>query len=267
MTYIDFHAHMDYKDFDIDRDKISLEMKDKNIVAYSNTLSRKNYEETVKQMEVFENIKVCPGLYPQEAEEITDEDFNNYLIFLRRNKDNFDVIGEVGLDFYHTKIKDGMSDDEIFDIERRWKSQELRFRDLIKLGIELDKPLCIHTRGAELKVLEILEEYVNKFKFRKFNLHCFSGKKKLISKIKELNIYCSIPLTILNTQSFEILVKELSIKQLLVETDSPFLNPKKIRNSPLNVPLIYDKIAEIKGLNKKEIVSIIYMNFQSLVYL
>ena len=267
MTYIDFHAHMDYDSFDEDRDKISAEMKDKNIIAYSNTVTRKNYEDTVYQMKTFDNIKVCPGLYPQEAEEISDSDFENYLNFLRDKCDDFEVIGEVGLDFYHTRVKDEMSDVEKDDILQRHKIQESRFRALIELGIELDKPLCIHTRKAEARVLEILEEYVVNQKFRKFNLHCFSGKKKLISKIKELNIYCSIPLTLLNTMSFEILVKELPIKQLLVETDSPFLNPNKTRNSPLNVPQIYDKIAQIKGLNEKEIISIIYMNFQRLVYL
>ena len=49
------------------------------------------------------------------------------------------------------------------------------------------------------------------------------------------------------------MVKELPIRQLLVETDSPFLNPSGEINSPLNIPEIYEEIAKIKGYDKKEI--------------
>lgn len=58
---------------------------------------------------------------------------------------------------------------------------------------------------------------------------------------------------------------ELPIRQLLVETDSPFLNPSKERNSPLNVPIIYEEIAKIKGLDKKEIENIIYRNYMKII--
>lgn len=255
MVYIDFHCHLDYDKFDIDREELTKKLKSNNILSLTNTVSPKNYKETKELFKNQEHIKVCPGLYPQEAEKITDLEFNNYLKELEKNKDDFLVIGEVGLDHYNT------TEEELQNI------QEKRFRKIIELAIKIDKPLCIHTRKAEEKILNILEEYVNKFNFRKFNLHCFMGKKKLIPKIKELQIYCSIPLILLNTQSFQILVENLSVKQLLVETDSPFLNPDKTRNSPLNVIKIYDKIAEIKGLDKKEIEHIIYNNYQKLVYL
>jgi len=255
MTYIDFHAHLDFDRFNKDRKEIVTEIKDKNIIVFTNTLNPKNYFETKEMFKLDNHIKVCPGLYPQDAEEISDDDFNNYLIKLENMSDDFEVIGEVGLDKYHTK------DNVKFEIQKN------RFFKIIEFAHKLNKPLCIHTRNAEEEVLEILSGYIKKTGFNKFNLHCFMGKKKLIAKIKELGISCSIPLTILNTQSFQILVKELPISQLLVETDSPFLNPDKSRNTPLNVPIIYNKIAEIKGLDKKEIEYIIYRNFQKLVYL
>lgn len=253
MTYVDFHAHLDYKDFDIDREKLVSEMKKNNIIALTNTINFENYISTKKLFENYDNIKVCPGLYPQEAEKISEEDFKKYLKLIEKEKNNFLVIGEVGLDHHHT------TDPKL------WEIQEKRFRSIIELAIKINKPLCIHTRKAEERVLEIIEEYITKTGFKKFNLHCFCGKKNLINKIKELNIYCSIPLTLLNTESFQILVKELSVRQLLVETDSPFLNPSKTRNSPLNVPQIYDKIAEIKGYDKDEIKNIIYNNYRKLV--
>ena len=254
MVYIDIHAHLDFKDFDKDREKLIEQMKKENIITLSNTTNQKNYNYT-KQLFKHnkDTVKVCPGLYPTDAQEISDKDFNNYLKQIEEDKDNIIAIGEIGLDRHHTKD------------EKLWKKQEQRLRQLIEFAIKIDKVIILHTRNAEARILEIIREYVEKTEFRKIVLHCFSGKKKLIKDIRELKLYCSIPLTLLNTQSFQILVEELAISQILVETDSPFLNPEKVRNTPLNIKKIYKRIAQIKGLDKLEIEHIIYRNYQRLI--
>ncbi len=254
MVFIDTHAHLDFKDFDCDRKQLVEQFRENGIVVLSNTLNFKNY---IYTKELYKNcsdvVKVCPGLYPQDAQEISDFDFDEYLKFIKKNKKDIVLIGEVGLDKKNTK------DDVLFE------NQVKRFRSLIELAIELDKPLSIHTRQAEEVVIAILREYIEKYNFRKFILHCFSGKKRLIKEIRELKLYCSIPLTVLNTLSVRMLVEELAISQLLVETDSPFLNPSKERNSPLNIPMVYEEIAKIKGLDKFEIETIIYRNYLKLI--
>lgn len=253
MTFVDVHSHMDFEDFDNDRDEIIKEMKNNNIITLTNTTNQKNYEYT---KELFKNskntVKVCPGLYPQDAEKINDKDFEKYLKYIK--KENPIAIGEVGLD------KKWTENENLFQIQIN------RFRKLIELAIKIDRPIIIHTRKAEKEVLEIIREYKEKFpNYKKYVLHCFMGKKKLIKEINELKLYCSIPLIVLNTESFRILVNELAISQILVETDSPFLNPDKTRNSPLNIPRIYREIAQIKNLDKKEIENIIYRNYMRLV--
>ena len=253
MAFVDVHAHLDFKDFDQDRAELIKKLKENNIITLSNTLNPTNYEYTKALYENCDHIHVLPGLYPQDAEKLTNKEFESYISYLKEHESDFMAIGEVGLDRYNTEDP------------KLWEIQEQRFKALIELGIELDKPLIIHTRKAEERVIEILEQYVQDTGFKKFDLHCFSGKKKLIPRIKALGIYCSIPLIVLNTQSFQLLVEELPVRQLLVETDSPFLNPNKERNSPLNIPQIYAKIAEIKGLNQKEIESILYRNFQKFI--
>lgn len=250
MAYVDVHAHLDFENFNQDRAQLIKKLKESNIITLTNTLNPKNYQDTKCMFESHDHIHVCPGLYPQDAEKITDQEFNDYISYLKEHADDFVAIGEVGLDRYNTEDP------------KLWELQEQRFKALIELGIELDKPLIMHTRKAEERVIEILEHYVQQTGFKKFDLHCFSGKKKLIPRIKALGIYCSIPLIVLNTQSFQLLVEELPMRQLLVETDSPFLNPSKERNSPLNIPQIYAKIAEIKGLDVKEVEHIVYRNYQ-----
>lgn len=254
MVFIDVHSHLDFESFNSDREELLNNMKKRNIFALSNTLNRENYKYTKQLYKNAQDVvAVCPGLYPQDAETISDIDFDSYLKELQSTKNDFLAIGEVGLDKHKT------SDLKLF------KLQIKRFRQLIELAIKIDKPIIIHTRKAESEIIEILREYVEKCNFKKFVLHCFSGKKKFIKDICELRIYCSIPLIVLNTDSFKLLVKELPISQLLVETDSPFLNPSKQRNSPLNVPLIYKEIAKIKSLDEIEIENIIYRNYQKLI--
>jgi len=253
MTYVDIHSHLDFKDFDKDRIQIVNKMKECNIITLTNTLNQDNFEYTKQLFKDHKSIvKVCPGLYPQDAEKINDKDFEDYLKQIK--KEDPIAIGEVGLDKKWTK------DENLFQIQVK------RFEKLIELAIEIDKPIIIHTRQAEVEVLEVIRKYKNKHPdFNKYVLHCFSGKKKLIKEIKELKVYCSIPLTVVNTQSFQILAQELAITQLLVETDSPFLNPEKVRNSPLNIPIIYSEIARIKGYDKKEIENIIFRNYMRLI--
>ncbi|MFW6285762.1 MAG: TatD family hydrolase [Nanoarchaeota archaeon] len=251
MVLIDIHSHMDFNHFDNDRINLIEEMKKNNIITLSNTLNQENYNYSKELFKKHNDvIKVCPGLYPIEAQKISNENFNNYIKQIKKEKNDILAIGEIGLDLKHG------SDNKEF------KVQVQRFKSLIELGIELNKPMIIHTWGAEQEVLEIIEEYVLKTNFNKFILHCFTGKKKLIKKIKELKIYASVPLIILNTQSFQSLVEILSIRNLFIETDSPYLNPDKTRNSPLNIPKIYEKIAQIKKYDTIEIENIIYRNYQ-----
>ena len=254
MAYVDVHAHLDFDAFNDNREELIKQLEDNNIYVLTNTLNPQNYEETKPLFKNTNHVSVCPGLYPQEAESIDDKAMDTYLQSLRDSRDSFLAIGEVGLDRHNTK-----DNQELFDL------QEKRFKQMIELAIELDKPMLIHTRKAEARVLEILSEYVEKTGFKKFDLHCFTGRKKHIKTIKELGIYCSIPLSVLNTESFQILVENLPVRQLLVETDSPYQSPLGFPNSSLNVPKIYEKIAQIKGYDTKEIETIIYRNYQRFI--
>ncbi|MCA9486227.1 MAG: TatD family hydrolase [Candidatus Woesearchaeota archaeon] len=251
VTLVDVHCHLDMKHFDKDREELVQTMKREKIIALTNTISPDNYLYTKQLFEAHAGtVKVCPGLYPTEAHDISDKDLQEYCQQLRQCKEDFVGIGEIGLDKHES------NDEKLFE------KQKKGFRAMIELAIELDKPCFIHTRKAESEVLDILAEYVEEKKFKKFCLHCFMGKKKLIKRIKELGLYCSIPLIVLNTQSFQHLVEELPLTSILVETDSPFLNPSKERNSPLNIPLIYDEIARIKGYDKVELPLIVYNNYR-----
>ena len=173
MTFIDIHSHMDFKDFDTDREDIISQMKKNKIITLTNTLNRENYEYTLSIFEKYaEVVKVTPGLYPQDAEKISDKDFEDYLKLIKKNKDKILAIGEIGLDRKWT------SDEKLFE------KQIIRFKQIIEFAIKIDKAIIIHTRQAEEEVLNIIEEFKTKYpNYNKYVLQCFSGKKNLINKI------------------------------------------------------------------------------------
>ncbi len=238
MKLIDIHAHLDFPELRKQKELIE-EIKKKNILVYSNTLSPRNYWETKELFKDKTHIKVTPGFYPVDIENANEEEIKSF--FETLDKEKYDFIGEVGLDG-----KEG----------KNLEKQEEFLTELLKYCEKNNKSILLHTRKAEKETLGIL----SRFKV-KVCLHCFTGKKKFYKDIKEKGYYCSIPLSVLRSKQLQELVKYLPLSRILVETDSPFLNPLGGINTPLNVPLIYEKIAEIKKLDIREVINIIYMNY------
>ena len=77
--------------------------------------------------------------------------------------------------------------------------------------------------------------------------------------------FFSIPTNIIKLLHFQNIVKEVSLNQLLTETDAPFLSPYKDRiNEPSFIVETIRKMSEIKQMDENEIKNIIYMNFQKI---
>ncbi len=129
------------------------------------------------------------------------------------------AVGEVGLDRYWVP-------------EALWERQEQLFRRLIRLAMDADKPLIIHTRKAERRALEILvEEGASRVVW-----HCFSSKVKLGRQIAEHGHWLSIPANVRKAQNFQRLAETLPRDKVLLETDCPYLGPERgKRNEPANV--------------------------------
>jgi len=166
--------------------------------------------------------------------------------------------------------------EEKFSSFDKQKKNFIRFLDLSK---ELDIPVFIHSRGAEEKIIDILERE----KCKKVVIHCFMGNFKLIDRIVNNGWTLSIPANITFSEHFQKVVERVKIDSLLCETDSPFLHPvkgmrntenqgfsvppisKEIRvNEPANVVESYKMIAKIKKISLKECEKKIEDNFRRL---
>lgn len=248
MELVDVHCHLDETFYKDDIDEVIKRCKENNCLAFPVGVDPETNRYVLKLKEKYpDTIFPCLGIYPRDAltvetNENFDYDIDKEIKFIEENKDKIVAIGEVGMDF-----KNGKNE----------KQQEKEFRKMIELAMKLDKPLVIHSRKAEKKVIDILEEY----KFRKIVMHCFGGKHSQVKRIRENKWYFSIPTNIVRDQHFQKLVKETPMMLLLTETDSPFLSPfRNEKNQPINVIETIKKIAEIKRLPEKDVATIIRRN-------
>jgi TatD DNase family protein len=191
-------------------------------------------------------VRVAMGIYPIDALELSDSEIDKQIEFIRKNKSKIVAIGEVGLDFKESDEKE---------------RQINIFEKFIALAKELNKPIIVHSRKAEKECIETLE----KMKAEKVVMHCFSGKMKFLERIVSNGWLLSIPGSINYNPYFQDVVRKVPIKNLLCETDSPFLHPeRKENNEPANVIFSYKKISELKDLALEEVEDLIEKNYLSL---
>jgi TatD DNase family protein len=211
-----------------------------------NGLDLKSNRRILKLGEKYKEVKCALGIYPIEALKLSEKEIDKEITFIRENKDKIIAIGEVGIDL-------------------KWSSelelQEKIFRKFVRFGKELNLPLIIHSRNAEKRVIEILEEE----KAKKVIMHCFSGGIGLINRVLDNKWFLSIPTNVVYSEQMQKLVLRVPINQLLCETDSPYLHPfKEKNNEPCFVIESYKKIAELKRINLSEVENQIEKNFNKI---
>ena len=243
---IDVHAHLDSKEFSQDLNEVVNRARSRLNCIICNGTNKESNKKILELTKKYSIIKAALGLYPLDAENLTEKQIEKEFEFIKAHKKEIVALGEIGLDFKYGKNKE---------------LQIQVFNDFIKLGKKLNLPLIIHSRGAELEVIEILEEN----NFSNAILHSFSGNLKLIKKAEKLNLNFSIPPLIVRSTHFQELVKNITITKILTETDSPYLGPfKNQRNEPIFVEYSVKKISEIKNISQEEAEKMIFMNFQKI---
>jgi TatD DNase family protein len=191
------------------------------------------------------------GIHPHEAK---NDKVTAKLIIDEINKNKKIIgIGETGLDFYYNHSD---KKDQINSLEEH-----------IKASIELKIPLIIHSRNAEDDTLEILNKY------KDFNLkilmHCFTGSKKFANNLLDLNAYFSASgiITFKNSVDLQDTFKFIPLEKILIETDSPYLAPVPNRgkkNEPSFVKFTAEKLSEIRGISKSNLIDATTLNFNKL---
>ena len=243
---VDVHAHLQHNLFKNDIDEVIKRAKEANVVSIVNSGTSLEENKLCLQLsKKYDILKPSFGMYPLDAIKLNEDDLQKEFDYIIKNKENIIAIGEIGLDY---------STNEMIN-----KQKEI-FYKILELSERLKKPIIVHSRKAEKEVLEILETT----KIKKAIMHCFTANMNLVNKASDLGFYFSIPPIITRLKHFQTLVEKISLKQILTESDSPFLSPiKEKRNEPFYVGETIKVISQIKKLDRIEIENIIYMNYQN----
>lgn len=281
---IDSHAHVNFNAFKDDGDKVIKKCLDSNVWVVNVGAEFRTSKRAVEYANKYdEGIYAIVGLHPihikVEENDLPGEsdnenikyrekfDYQKYFDLARDKK--VVAIGEVGLDYHH--FEDGVTD---LEKEKIIKKQKEIFVEFIKLANEADKPMVIHCWGVKSKeefdhvradayvdLIEILKEHpVNK----KGIVHSFIGSYKTAREFRELGFKLSFNGIITYSESYDKVLTDTPIEDILVETDCPYLTPRPLskdeRNEPMNVKYVVEKIAKVKGMEVEEVIKIVEKN-------
>ena len=235
--FIDSHLHLTQKDYEDTIDKVINDAKDNSVNYLVVSCCEMNDLEESLQLLNRKEVFLALGLHPQEAKIYTVEDIKT-IGKLAKENDKIIAIGEIGLDFYYGK-EDKKEQIELFEKQ-------------LSLAEALNLPVVIHTREATEDTINILKKYNVKGV-----IHCFSGSIETARIYKSLGFKIGIGgVVTFKNSNLPNVVKDLELSDILLETDSPYLSPEPYRgkkNGPKNIPIIAQKVAEIKNVDLKTV--------------
>ncbi len=269
MLIVDTHAHVNFPDYDKDRNEVIKRALANNVWLINVGCDRKSSEEAVELAQKHdEGVFASVALHPQNIEEGFDSEIYRALI---NQSAKVAAIGETGLDYavfvreqserLQKQAPRPSADDAAGrseEIERAKQLQKEIFIKHIELALELDKPLIIHCRNAHNDVLDILHSYfiINNSKLRGV-AHSFLGNLKQARRYRELGFKIAFNGIITFARDYDKVILDTPLEDILVETDCPFLTPvpyRGQRNEPLYVIEVAQKLAEIKNIPYENVI-------------
>lgn len=247
---VDSHCHLDFPDFDADRDAVIARAYAAGINTMV-TISTRVAElpKLLAITEAHENIYCSVGTHPHNAAE--EPDITTADLIGHTEHPKVVAIGEAGLDYH-------------YDNSPR-EAQAIGFRRHIAAARETGLPLIIHARDADDDIAAILREETEQGAFPAI-LHCFASGRELAMTGLELGHYVSFSgiITFKNAEDLRSIAADIPADRLLVETDAPYLAPtpnRGKRNEPAYVVETAKVLADLRKVELEEIAGRTSENF------
>ncbi len=241
MTFIDTHCHLYDEAFDADREQTIQRAIDAGVDMM--LLPDIDSSSTARLDALYEHepshFRRMAGLHPTSVK----EDFETELTHVRGRleKGGFMAVGEIGMDLYW---------------DRTYEEQQ---REVLKRQMlwaeEFNLPVALHIRKAHNEVFGLLRD-LNRATYRGV-MHCFGGSLQEAQRAVEMGFMLGIGgvVTFKNATMAEI-ARVIPLDILLLETDAPYLSPvphRGQRNESSYIPLIAQKIADLRGITIAEV--------------
>lgn len=205
------------------------------------------------------------GIHPTHVLDFKDDSIDDIMNQLENiywdNSENIIAIWETWLDFYwldSISERYQISKHQIIQIQKNYFIAQIRLANKLRL------PIIIHNRESSEQILEILiQENCKNFVF-----HCFSEDLnyalRLIKHAPECKLWFWWVVTFKNALKTQEVAKNIDLKHIIIETDSPYLTPTPYRgkreNEPILVKEVLSKIIDLRNESSKEITQEIFHN-------
>ena len=242
---IDTHCHLDFPDFEAERDAIIERAREAGVAQMVTISTRvKRFDTILAIAEKYPNVFCSVGTHPHNADEELDVTADDLVRLSAHPK--VVAIGEAGLDYFYDNAP------------RDAQAEGLRRH--IAAARTTGLPLVIHSRSADDDMAAILTEESGKGAFP-FLLHCFSSGPDLARIGVELGGYVSFSgiLTFPKSEELRDIARTVPRDRMIVETDAPYLAPKPFRgkrNEPAYVAHTAEVLAQAIGVSREEIAEI-----------
>lgn len=256
MLLVDSHCHLDGLDYDtlhqnVDDVLAKAQARDVGyLLAVATTLP--GYQAMTQLIGKRDNVAFSCGVHPLNLEGGYD------YAELRRlaAAEQVVALGETGLDYFYQKDN--------------WALQQESFREHIRVGRALNKPVIVHTRDAREDTLNILRE--ENAQDCRGVLHCFTEDLPTAQVLLDMGFYISFSgiVTFRNAEQLRDVARYVPLDRLLVETDSPYLAPVPHRgkeNQPAYVRDVAEYLAVLKGVSLEQLAEATTTNFSHLFHI
>lgn len=239
---IDAHTHLHlYGD---DLDSALAEIEELEIRTVSSALDPDSYAQELAIAERCRWVLPTFGVHPWQAFRWVDR-LSELDPLIARSP----ILSEIGLDRHFVKLPE------------RFPSQRLVLEHFFAAAAEQDKPVILHTTGAEVEVLELLREY----RLRRVAVHWYSGPTDLLDGYLELGTLFTVGVELLRSERIRDIARRIPVDRLLTETDNPggwrWLTTEKGR--PGLIRQVVAVLAELRGREPEEIESWVEANWEA----
>jgi TatD DNase family protein len=251
--FIDAHCHIN----SLAEEKIG-DVASACLSGYTFIDSSINFQSTLNSLQLSDKyhfVYSAIGFHPFSVKEFNETVISDYEKVLRSNK-KIVAIGEIGLDEF---------------AEVPFKKQEEVFCRFLVLAKQFNLPVMIHNRVSEESlgdsskpcIFDILDKHFTSYE--KIIFHCFSYSKTFLERITEKHGYASFSLNVLRKKKdISESLRVVSLENLLLETDSPYMKIDRRPSSPLDIEAVYSFVATMRNLELQELKEAVYSNAKKL---
>lgn len=230
--FIDTHCHLNELDMERELPLLREAHISKLItIGYDVESSAQAIDLSERYAEVFAAV----GFHPTELHKGKEGDLA--LIEEMAKSEKAVAVGEIGLDYHY--------DDTDKPLQREWFVAQLELAKSLKL------PVSIHSRDCAEDMLRLLKENRDKLVCGGV-MHCYSHSVEMMKDFLDLGLFLGFggTVTYKNAKKTVECARLVPADRFLTETDAPYLPPvphRGERNSPVYIPLIAAKLAEVRG--------------------